>query len=59
MWRHYNVCLSLKYVIDKTKKSFFCEVGVGDGLTTWFALKTFEKEKKLTINSFSTTLGKK
>ena len=45
MWRYCNVCLSLKYVIDKQKNLSLCEVGVGDGLTTWFALKTFEKEK--------------
>ena len=48
MWRHYNVCLSLKYVIEKTKKNLsLCEVGVGDGLTAWFAMKTLEKEKRI------------
>lgn len=45
MWRHYNVCLTINLVLNKSKKNkTFCEVGVADGITAWFALKTLKKE---------------
>ncbi len=46
MWRHYNVCLTIKMALSKIKRNISrCEVGVADGITTWFALRVLEKEK--------------
>ena len=39
MWRHFNLCLSLNYVLQKKKQNLnLCEFGVADGITAWFAL---------------------
>ena len=44
-WRHYNVLLSLKYLMKlKKEKINLVEAGVADGLTAWFALNFLEKE---------------
>tara|TARA_B100000579_G_C22775814_1_gene826487 strand:+ start:364 stop:1185 length:822 start_codon:yes stop_codon:yes gene_type:complete len=44
-WRHYNVLLSLKYLMElKKEKINLVEAGVADGLTAWFALSFLEKE---------------
>jgi len=46
MWRHYNLALSIKYVLKRNRLNLsFCEVGVADGITAWFVLKVLEKEK--------------
>ena len=46
MWRHYNLALSLKYVLKKIKKNIsLCEAGVADGITAWFALRILLEEK--------------
>lgn len=44
-WRHYNIILSLKYLL-KSKKSFLnlVEAGVADGLSAWFVLSVLAKE---------------
>ena len=48
MWRHYNLCLSLQYVLKKKKNNniSLCEVGVADGITAWFTLNFFKQEKE-------------
>ena len=52
MWRHFNLCLSLKYVLQKKKQNLnLCEFGVADGITSWFALKFLEKED-ITFDNF-------
>lgn len=44
-WRHYNILLSLKYLMElKKQKINLVEAGVADGLTAWFALSFLEKE---------------
>jgi hypothetical protein len=46
MWRHYNLALSIKYVLRKKISNLsLCEVGVADGITAWFVLKVLEREK--------------
>jgi hypothetical protein len=51
-WRHYNILLSLKYLI-KSKKSFLnlVEAGVADGLSAWFVLNALAKEN-INYNQF-------
>jgi len=52
MWRHFNLCLSLNYVLQKKKQNLnLCEFGVADGITAWFALKFLEKEN-IIFNNF-------
>lgn len=46
MWRHYNIALSIKYLLKKIKKNItLCEAGVADGITAWFVLRVVSQEK--------------
>lgn len=44
-WRHYNICLSLKYLKNFKKKINLVEAGTADGLSAWFVCNFLKKEK--------------
>jgi|TARA_B110000503_G_C7164507_1_gene421230 hypothetical protein len=50
-WRHYTVCMTIKFLSKYKKKITLVEAGTADGFTAWFALKASKKEK-LKINKF-------
>lgn len=44
-WRHYTICMTIKFLKKTKKKITLVEAGTADGLTAWFALKAAKKEK--------------
>lgn len=54
MWRHWIVSYAVRYAIEfsKNKVFNFVECGVGDGVTTFFALREIFKHKKVASKFF-------
>tara|TARA_B110000003_G_C16317442_1_gene405326 strand:+ start:31 stop:594 length:564 start_codon:yes stop_codon:yes gene_type:complete len=52
MWRHYFVFWSAKYALGGEDAADFVECGVGDGFTSFFALKTIELHSSKNIRAY-------
>lgn len=50
-WRHYTICMTIKFLKKNKNKITLVEAGTADGLTAWFALSAAKKEK-LKISNF-------
>jgi hypothetical protein len=52
MWRHYFVCWSAQYALNNDDVADFVECGVGDGFTSFFALKTIELNSSKNVKAY-------